>query len=965
MARPTSPTFRASRSPHSFKKRSLVLLALPCSVLPWGPAWAQQCNGGATVTGTLAISANCDGGSAHPLNMGTGANLTVNAGVTVSNDAGSGRNGDPISVLSSATASTLTNRGTIATGQQIGVNVNGVLTSLVNSGTISSGVRRGLVITGPGGVIGTLTNTGSIIGPFSGITNNGGILQTFNNLQGAGNANGAVTYTGPVPVNYNIIINSPSTYGKFTNKDGVTGALSFGIYGTSTVAIGSYTGVLNNFTTANVTGATTGFYGGLNWALGLASGSTTVWNLVFSAPVANTNMTSGGTYSLAAVGVTLNPVFDGGTLVLPANAGSAQAFTLNGAGGTLATTPGGAANLSGVFSGAGGLTVNGGGTLALSGTNSYAGGTTVAAGTLSVSGNSPLGTGPAFVAAGATLMGTGTLRGALTVAGTLKPGHSPGRLAVNGTVTMNSGSTFQQDIAGTVQASAASPAGATGYYSVLNITGGQFVIQPNATLAPRLLNLFTPGEPGFGSTPYTPVLGDSFRVVSADGGIAGRFSTLAQPAGLAAGTQFVQFYNLGGSKSLDLAVIPVSYTTTLAAENLNTRSAAGALDRLAAANQSGTATAAQDALLAAAATRNAAGLPAFTRGLAGEVYAATLVAAPQAGLRMQQAVLAHLDDAGSAANPFAAQMGGRGSLLASAGGGAVPGLQLAAPGGDAMREGDGSSAAWGEVAYQRGRRSGDQGAGGFTHDLYQAVLGGDVYVRDGIKAGGGLALSNTDVSAGDGQGEGKLRQGALFAYARMPAASWVVDTLASWGVQSTQHTRTDVTGLTGPTAGLGGKTSGRDALLSAGLSRPTPWRGMVASPYARLTWQSQHRSAVDEGSAAAALRVDGFDAQGLRGVLGVTLASTAKHPLQEARTYRFNVGLGADSGKLLNPELTASLAGMPTTIRAPHAGNGFLQLGFYGTQRLSGTAFGYVGVSTESRRGSVQGSAQAGVRMVF
>lgn len=947
----------ARQPPSSFKKRSLVLLALPCSVLPWGPAWAAQCNGGATVTGTLAISANCAGGGAKPLNMDTGANLTVNAGVTVSNDAGSGRNGDPISILSSATASTLTNRGTITTGQQIGVNVNGTLTSLVNSGTISSGVRRGVVIMSSTSILGTLTNTGSIIGPFAGITNNAGTLQTFNNLQGAGNANGAVTYAGTVPVNYNIIINSPGVYGKLSGN-GVTGAMSFGIYGTSTVAIGSYTGVLNNFTAANLTGATVGSYGGLNWALNLATGSTTVWDLVFAAAPANTNMTAGGTYTLAAVGVTLNPVFDGGTLVLPANANSAQAFTLNGAGGTLATTAGGTATLSGVFSGPGGLTVNGGGKLALSGNNSYAGGTTVAAGTLSVSGGSALGTGPVFVAAGGTLMGTGTLRGPLTVAGTLKPGNSPGRLAVNGTVTMNSGSTFQQDIAGTVQASAASPVGATGYYSLLNITGGQFVIQPGATLAPRLLNLFTPGEPGFGSAPYIPVLGDSFRVVSADGGITGRFSTLAQPAGLAAGTRFVQFYNLGGSKSLDLAVIPASYATTLAAENLNTRSAAGALDRLATANQSGTSTAAQDLLLASAATRNAAALSAFTRGLSGEVYGATLAAAPQAGLLMQQAVLAHLDDASPAVNQFAAQPAVRGSLLASAGAGPVPGLQLSATGDDAM--GPRNDAVWGEVAYQRGRRSGDQGASGFTSDLYQAVLGGDVYVRDGIKAGGGLALSNTDVSAA--QGKGELRQGALFAYARMPAASWVVDTLASFGVQSTRHTRDDVTGLS---AGLGGKTNGRDALLSAGISRPMDWNGMVASPYARLTWQRQHRSAVDEGSAAAALKVDSFDGQGLRGVIGMTLASTHNHPLQEDRTYRFNMGLGTDSGKLLNPELTASLAGMPTTIRAPHAGSGFVQLGFYGTQRLGGRAFGYVGVSTEARRGSVQGSAQLGVRMAF
>jgi hypothetical protein len=159
MLRPTSS--------RSFNKRSLVLLALPCSLLPWAPVWAQQCNGGATVTGTLTISANCAGGGVKPLNLDTGANLTVNAGVTVSNNAGSGRNGDPISVLSSATASTLTNRGTIYTAQQWGVTVNGTLTSLLNTGTISSGFRRGIVILGTTSVLGTLTNTGSIIGPFS------------------------------------------------------------------------------------------------------------------------------------------------------------------------------------------------------------------------------------------------------------------------------------------------------------------------------------------------------------------------------------------------------------------------------------------------------------------------------------------------------------------------------------------------------------------------------------------------------------------------------------------------------------------------------------------------------------------------------------------------------------------------------------------------------------------------------
>lgn len=941
-------------------KWPLGLLAFPCALLPWSQAWALQCNGGATVSGPLTISANCAGSNIHPLNMGTSADVTVNAGVTVSNDAGTLRNGDPISVLSSATASTLTNLGTIHTPQQIAVIINGTLTSLVNTGKISSGMRRGIVIFNATSRLGTLTNTGSIIGPFAGITNGaGGVLQTFDNLQGAGNVNGAVTYTGLVPTNYNIIINSPGTYGKLRSV-GVTGAMTFGIYGTSSVAIGSYAGVLNNFTAANLTGPKSGAFGGLNWLLSPASGSTTIWDLIFSA--GSVNMSSGGSYTLADVGVSINPVFDGGMLVLPANANSAQAFTLNGAGGTLTTPSGSTAQLSGALSGAGSLTVNGSGLLALSGNNTYLGGTTVSSGTVSVSGASPLGSGSVYVAAPATLMGTGTLSGPLTVAGTLKPGHSPGRLAVNATVTMNSGSIFQQDIAGAVQASATSPAGATGYYSLLNITGGQFVIQPNATLAPRLQGLFSAGESGFGSAPYTPVLGDSFRVVTADGSISGRFNTVKQPAGLAVGTQFVQFYNIGGSKSLDLAVIPSSYTATLAAQNANARSAAGALDSLVRANQSGTATVTQDLLLSSAATRNAANLPAFTRGLAGEVYAATLATAPQAGLRMQQAVQSHLDDASPGTNPFAALAAGvgRGNLLASADGRPAPGLALSAPTGDALRHGVRHDAAWGEVAYQRGRRSGDQNASSFTNDLYQVVLGVDTSVSERAQTGVGLTLSNTDVTAK--QGRGKMQQGAVFVYARSPVAAWVVDGVASWGLQSTEHSRSDPTGST---AGLGGKTRGRDALVSAGVRRPMEWHGMRLAPYARLTWQQQHRSSINEGNAGAALRVDSFNAQGLRGVVGLTLGSTGNDPLQDNQTYGVNVAVGADTPKLLRPLLSASLAGMPTTIQAPQTGRGFVQLSLFGTHRFTGNAFGYIGVGGEARHGSVQGNAQVGIRLAF
>lgn len=940
------------------RKRSLLLL-VPCSVLPWGHAWAL-CNGGVTVTSTLTISTSCSNGGVKPLGMDTGANLTVNAGVTVSNDAGSGRNGDPISVLVSATASNLTNNGTISTGQQIGVIVNGTLNSLVNTGRISSNVRRGIVINGVTGKIGVLTNTGAIVGPFAGITNNsGGLLQTFNNLQGAGHANGAVTYTGELPTSYNIIINSPGTYGKLSGA-GVTGSMGFGIYGTSTVALGSYTGALSGLTASNLSGATSGSFGGLNWVLSLAAGSTTLWDLIFSAGSAN--MTAGNSYTLANVGGSANPVFDGGTLTLLAGANSTQAFTLNASGGTFTSPGNGSAQLSGPVSGVGGLTVNGTGTLVLTGNNSYSGGTTVSSGTLTVGGSSPLGTGPVFVAAAGTLMGTGTIRGPLTVAGTLKPGNSPGFLAVNATTTMNAGSTYQQDIAGTVQASAASPVGAAGYYSFMNITGGQFVIQPNATLRPRLSGLFTPGESGYGSTPYTPVLGDRFRLVTADGGISGRFSTLTQPAELAAGTQFVQLYNVAGSKSLDLAVIPTSYTTTLGAQNGNTRSVAGAMDSIVRANQGGSATGLQDQLLYAASGQSAASLPSFTRALAGEVYGATLATVPQTTLRLQQAVITHLAGAGPSAMDSASRLasGTRGVLLASAGGDQNPGIPIGHAAGSTNNAATAQGAAWGEIAYQRGRRPGDGQASGLSTGLYQLVLGADTHAAHGITAGGGMALSATEVSAA--QGQGTVQQGALFAYARMPAGTWEIDALASVGLHAADPTRTDPTGFT---AGLGTKVRGRDALLSTGLSRPMEAEGTRLVPYARLSWQQVHQSSSNEGSSAAALNVSSFNGQGLRAVIGLTVGSRTMDPRKEKNTYRFNIAVGADSPKLINPVLNASLAGLPTTIRTPRAGSGFVQAGFEGTTRLAHQTYAFLGVSGEARRGSVQGSVNAGVRLEF
>jgi autotransporter-associated beta strand protein len=298
---------------------------------------------------------------------------------------------------------------------------------------------------------------------------------------------------------------------------------------------------------------------------------------------------------------------------------------------------------SGTITGSGSVVVQNSGTVVLTGANTYTGGTTVSGGTLSVAGTAPTGTGDVVISSPGTLMGTGTIAGNGIVSGVIKPGNSPGYLSFAQNLTLNSGSTYQQDIAGTVQASSATPAGASGYYSFINVSS-QLTITSGATLTPRLSNLFSAGEAGYGSSIYVPVLGDRFRMITAAGGITGRFTTLTQPAELSSGTQLIAFYNVNSSNSVDLATVPTSYSTTLNLSTTNAKSVASVLDQLLVVNKAGTTSSAQDSLLYAVAGQSAASLPTFAQALAGENHAASVATLPQTTQRVQQAVLARLGD---------------------------------------------------------------------------------------------------------------------------------------------------------------------------------------------------------------------------------------------------------------------------------------------------------------------------------
>ncbi len=145
------------------------------------------------------------------------------------------------------------------------------------------------------------------------------------------------------------------------------------------------------------------------------------------------------------------------------------------------------------------------GLLTLSG---QANGTTiVSAGTLKVNG---VLNGDVSIGLGSSLKGSGTISGNVTNNGTIAPGNSPGVLTIAGAYISTSGSFYDAEIAGS------NGAGAPSGHDMISVTGtpGTFTIQNNSGL--RIIKLGG----------FEPARGDSFRLVNAQGGIIGSFSTI-------------------------------------------------------------------------------------------------------------------------------------------------------------------------------------------------------------------------------------------------------------------------------------------------------------------------------------------------------------------------------------------------------------------------------------------------------
>jgi fibronectin-binding autotransporter adhesin len=604
----------------------------------------------------------------------------------------------------------------------------------------------------------------------------------------------------------------------------------------------------------------------------------------------------GGTLETAATLITEQPIFSSGDSGVGVGDGASADFA-----GDIVADGGDAC-----------FAKSGAGSLRLSGHARLASGTCVAQGDLSADGvlESTL----VQVDQAATLHGTGLINAPVHVDGRLAGGDAPGTLTVVGDVTLRSTATLQVDIDGGGSANGA------GNYSRIVIAGPDHQFVAGGTLAPTLR-----GMAGEATNTYTPSLGSTYRIVEAEGGVAGRFESITQPAeGLATNTRFLAFYGLDEGRAIDLRVAPTSYATWLGkTARRNDRAAAGALDTLMSKQDAGTATATQSALLYTASARGARQIGAMVNQLSGEVHAAEAAAAREAGLGMQRDVADH----------------------------------LAA---DAER-GEAAHGAWVNLGRDGSHTAADRQANGYDTHAQRTIVGIDLYAGHDTVLGVAAAYHVTSMDAH--VGSGRIRGSSGLIYAQQVLGGVVLDAMAARGTTRWRTQRADPFGDTPLTS----RSSGLDTMANVTLRMPTQTNGgHRLEPYVSATWQKLERDAATErGLSSAALSLGKLTASGTRIAAGLSLGSRADDPFASAFTWRASMALGADAGGLLDPTVRNAVAGLRFDTAAPGVGRGFAQVHANGTVRLGRQAYLYGGLNTEARSRRASLGATGGIRMVF
>ena len=398
-------------------------------------------------------------------------------------------------IYNSGHLGTFLNSGNV-TGDLIGIQTDhsdpwptSLIDELVNTGTISGRLGDGIFNDTPARIT-TLTNQGTISGGTGSFgIKNLGTITTLNNAQ-----NG-LSYTGALPTNYNVILNSTSAFGRLVGTN-VTGSAIFGLSNLSawTPANYTFTGVLSGLTASNINSSSlTGNFGGYKWSLLLENGSTTIWDLKFE----STAIGAGSTSSLSNGSGSSPITVAGGTLEATSNSTITAPITLTGSSNSTINASGNSTIFSNAItsSGSGRLVLTdstGSGAVTLNSPNNViSGGVALTSGTLAVGdGSNPNAKLQADVALSpaSTLKGHGTIVGLISNnGGTVRPGGSIGTLAVDGSYNQSSSSTLSIEINPT-QNSLLSVYGALGK---ANLGGTLDIVATAGTYAPKKYTMVT------------------------------------------------------------------------------------------------------------------------------------------------------------------------------------------------------------------------------------------------------------------------------------------------------------------------------------------------------------------------------------------------------------------------------------------------------------------------------------------
>jgi outer membrane autotransporter protein len=388
------------------------------------------------------------------------------------------------------------------------------------------------------------------------------------------------------------------------------------------------------------------------------------------------------------------------------------------------------------------------------------------------------------------------------------------------------------------------------------------------------------GISGAATNSFTPAIGQSFRVITAEGGLVGSFAGLIQPAeGLPAGARFDAIY---GANTLDLVATPARYADLSPlgiAQRRNQVAVGAALDAIrpaAGVRMEGDAAATFGALYGL----SAAAVPAALDQISGVLHA-DAIAGSLAHRRIFGAGIAQRMTAIRSTDP----------IVVAAHGALAPRVALdsgrraemsVTPGGSAEGEGSAGGAAdgfagwsvWGRALGSRSTTDSDGAAPGHSRDSGGALVGADRRLAPGLTAGIALGFLRGTIDGDGGTGEVRLDSYQLSAYGLYIAPTQAatrpfLDATIGTGLSRYDSRRTIAFGTL--SRGARGDADGTDVTMEAGVGVATRLHDVDIQPRAYLRWDRIARDGFTEtGAGSLNLAVESTSADAVRAGIGVS-----------------------------------------------------------------------------------------------